>query len=180
SAVGNSWHLNESLLDDPRVTEDLTNELPMYFHKNGGKGTAEPWVWEVHKGITRGTLIKWGARIKRERATRIQSLTEAIHIAESAHKATPTPDAYKTLTALRMELRNLLTAKAHRAAQLTKGTYYAHGNKSGKYLARALKDKHQKTYIFHITTKGVIRQDATEDIAKTFFKQFGTTTEHTT
>ncbi|CAH2295651.1 Hypothetical predicted protein, partial [Pelobates cultripes] len=86
------------------VMEDLNSALPRYFLENIDKGTAESWVWEAHKGITRGILIKWGARIKKERASQIRSLTEAMSTTESNHKSNPTPEAYKTLSALRIEL----------------------------------------------------------------------------
>ncbi|CAH2247427.1 Hypothetical predicted protein, partial [Pelobates cultripes] len=81
----------------------------------------------------------------------MDSLIADIHLAEATHKQDPTNDNFQKLTALRIELRSLLTAKAYRSTQLTRSTFYAHGNKSGKLLARALKAKRQRSFIDKIS-----------------------------
>ncbi|CAH2284858.1 Hypothetical predicted protein [Pelobates cultripes] len=67
-----------------------------------------------------------------------------------------------------MELRSLLSLKAHRAVQLTRGSFYAQGNKSGKLLARALKTKLQKSFITHIKNSQGKQCNTTDDIADAF------------
>ncbi|CAH2301109.1 mothers against decapentaplegic homolog 1 [Pelobates cultripes] len=126
------------------------------------------WVWEAHKGAARGTLIKWGSRIKKERTHKLNSLTTAIHLAESLHKQDPTTENFQKLTALRIEMRSLLALKAHRSVQVTRGSFYTQGNKFGKLLARDLKNKHQRSFIAKITDKTGKQCNTTDDIATAF------------
>lgn len=52
------WRLNESLLQTPEVMTEVTNELY----------NCDPGIlWEAHKSVIRGILIKHGACTKRER-----------------------------------------------------------------------------------------------------------------
>ncbi|CAH2325540.1 Hypothetical predicted protein [Pelobates cultripes] len=54
--------------------------------------------------------------------------------------------------------------KAHRSVQLTRGSFYTQGNKSGRLLARALKTKHQRSSI----DKTGKQCNTTDDIATAF------------
>ncbi|CAH2245827.1 Hypothetical predicted protein [Pelobates cultripes] len=160
--------LNETLLDDHRVLEDLRQTVATYFKENSGTEVSDPWVWEAHKGVIRGILIKWGARLKKERSHKLEALTADITTAETRHKQDPTNDNLQKLTALRLEFRTLLTTRAYRSIQLTRGTFYAQGNRSGKLLARALKAKQQKSFINKIVGDSGRQHNTTEDIAKAF------------
>ncbi|CAH2312703.1 Hypothetical predicted protein, partial [Pelobates cultripes] len=106
--------------------------------------------------------------IKKERSRKIDTLTAAIHVAETEHKQDPTSDNFQTLTALRIELRSLLAVKAYRSVQLTRSTFYAQGNKSGKLLAKALKTKQQRSFIDKVTDGTGKACNTTDDIAKAF------------
>lgn len=61
------WRLNESLLQNPEVLEDVTKELDLYFRENDIQGCDPGILWEAHKCVLRGVLIKHGASIKRKR-----------------------------------------------------------------------------------------------------------------
>ncbi|CAH2284047.1 Hypothetical predicted protein, partial [Pelobates cultripes] len=117
------WQLNETLLDDPRVMDDLRQTIGNFTDNDTGE-VSHQWVWEAHKGTARGTLIKWGSRLKKERTQHINSLTTEIHLAEALHKQDPTAENFQKLTALRIEMRSLLALKAHRSVQLTRGSFY--------------------------------------------------------
>uniref|UniRef100_A0A8C5LU48 Reverse transcriptase n=1 Tax=Leptobrachium leishanense TaxID=445787 RepID=A0A8C5LU48_9ANUR len=141
------WRLNESLLKDVVHRECLSDAIAQYFDENDNGEVSDPILWEAHKSVLRGQLIQLGARCKRDRGAKIQSLLEDIQTFETLHKATPSAEHYSSLSSLRSELRELLQHHACRSLLLTKRSYYLHGNKCGKLLARALRQKYQATYI---------------------------------
>lgn len=61
------WKLNESLLQDPIVREDVQREIEWFFQMNDNSDSPPGVIWETHKAVIRGVLIKHGARIKKER-----------------------------------------------------------------------------------------------------------------
>uniref|UniRef100_A0A8C5WHL5 Reverse transcriptase domain-containing protein n=1 Tax=Leptobrachium leishanense TaxID=445787 RepID=A0A8C5WHL5_9ANUR len=141
------WRLNESLLKDVVHREYLTEAITHYFDENDNGEVTDPLLWEAHKSVLRGQLIQLGARCKRDRGDKIQSLLADIQTFETLHKTTPSAEHYSALSSLRSELRELLHHHACRSLLLTKRSYYLHGNKCGKLLARALRQKYQSTYI---------------------------------
>lgn len=61
------WRLNESLLQNPTVLTDVTKELNQYFLANDIDNCDPGILWEAHKSVIRGVLIKHGAHFKMER-----------------------------------------------------------------------------------------------------------------
>lgn len=80
------WRLNESLLQDPTVLADVTKELKFYFQTNDIDNCDPGILWEAHKSVIRGILIKHGAHIKREREKQLLILLQKTHDLEKTHK----------------------------------------------------------------------------------------------
>ncbi|CAH2283963.1 Hypothetical predicted protein [Pelobates cultripes] len=81
---------------------------------------------------------------------------------------TPHEKPSKSSQPFRIELRSLLALKAHRSVQLTRSSFYAHGNKSRKLLAWVLKTKLQRSFIANILDGKWKQCNATDDIAAAF------------
>lgn len=58
------WRLNKSLLQTPSVLTDVTKELTQYYLTNDTDDCNPGVLWEAHKSVIRGVLIKHGAHIK--------------------------------------------------------------------------------------------------------------------
>lgn len=84
----NQWRLNESLLQDKDILEDVTKELNYYFTTNDTPDCDPGNIWEAHKAVIRGVLIKHGARIKRKRTEKLKSLLTDLAVLELRHKRT--------------------------------------------------------------------------------------------
>lgn len=68
------WRLNESLLQNPDVVADVTKEITRYFHTNTSADGR--LIWEAHKAVIRGVLIKHGARLKRQKTAQLTLLLD--------------------------------------------------------------------------------------------------------
>lgn len=55
-----------SLLQDKEVLEDVIKKLDFYFTTNDTPDCDPGIIWEAHKAVIRGVLIKHGASIKQE------------------------------------------------------------------------------------------------------------------
>lgn len=66
--------LNESLLQIPEVREEIAKILSNYFSENADASVSPMLIWEAHKCVVRGELIRIGALKKRERNRQIALL----------------------------------------------------------------------------------------------------------
>lgn len=61
-----------------------------FFQTNSSLECAPGVIWETHKAVIRGELIKHGARIKKEREEKLSMMLLNIHRLEVRHKHAPT------------------------------------------------------------------------------------------
>lgn len=127
------WKLNENLLQDPAVLEDVLREVTCFFSVLFNTPECAPgMIWEAHKAVIRGVLIKHDVRIKRERDANLTSLITDIYWLETLHKHAPTPDLDWDLLTSRRQVTGLLLYKAKRAIQIGCKHVYISGNKCNK------------------------------------------------
>lgn len=69
-------------------------------------------VWEAHKTVIRGILIKHGSIQKKKREKQTRDLLEEIQVLEMQHKKTHLPSAGRDLGHLRRQLTEILSFKA--------------------------------------------------------------------
>ncbi|OCT84251.1 hypothetical protein XELAEV_18022398mg [Xenopus laevis] len=79
------WKLNESLLEDPEIANKIQKVLNNYFRENTGKGPNNMLVWEAHKCVVRGEIIKVASQKKKERKQRYNKLYADLISLEQAH-----------------------------------------------------------------------------------------------
>lgn len=129
------WKLNESLLQNQRVMEDVIREVSWVFETNDTQECAPGVIWEAHKAVIRGVLIKHGTRIKREREEKLTALLTAIHRLETIQKQTRFSDVERDLLKACRQVTDLLLYKAQKIIQIGRKHAYKSGNKCGKLLA---------------------------------------------
>uniref|UniRef100_A0A3Q3GHU3 exodeoxyribonuclease III n=1 Tax=Labrus bergylta TaxID=56723 RepID=A0A3Q3GHU3_9LABR len=106
------WKLNNSLLANKKLVEFINTETQLFFEANEKSVNCFSTVWEAYKVTCRGWLISFASKQKRERAARMQKLTEVLSRLESAHKAKPKDDQIDTeLMKVKLEVKDLLNKK---------------------------------------------------------------------
>ena len=135
------WRLNSTILKDPADVLEMQDKLSDYFVRNENDETSSLIQWEAHKCVIRGEFIKKLARLKKERQSRIKSLTDQIHKLEISHKRNIAVSSLEELTKTRALLTEELNLKIKRQYVLRHKIYYEQGNKSGKLLAKAVQRK---------------------------------------
>lgn len=156
------------MLQIPEVQEDVAKELEVYFRTNDIPGSDPGMIWEAHKVVMRGVLIKHGSRLKKAREAQIVKLAEEIQILESQHKKVQTPLLGKELAHLRRQMTDLLRYKAKAAIQSGKKVMYELGDKCSKMLAGKLKEKGKSAYVPHIKGENGQMISLPKDIAQRF------------
>lgn len=114
------WRLNESLLQDPEILADITRDITNYFRTNTTSDSGTGLIWEAHKAVIRGTLIKHSARLKRLRMAQLTSLLDKLRALELSHKQSPTGPLKAELDTIRTQVTDLLTFEAKAALQITR------------------------------------------------------------
>lgn len=107
-----SWRLNESLLQEAEVLEDVTREPECYFRTNDTPDSNTSIVWEAHKAVIRGVLIKHSSRIKKQRMLQLTSLLDDLRSEEARHKHASSPALETELLLLRKKIADLMHFKS--------------------------------------------------------------------
>lgn len=162
------WRLNESLLQDPTVLADVTKELKFYFQTNDIDNCDPGILWEAHKSVIRGILIKHGAHIKREREKQLLILLQKTHDLEKTHKQNPTTSIETELLTLCRQTVDILQYQAKAALQACRKLTYESGNKCGKILARAVRQQRLPAYIAQIISPSGQKRATPMQIADEF------------
>lgn len=146
------WHLNESLLQIPEeVLADVTKEITLYFRENYIQDCDPGSLWEEHKMVLRGILIKHGAQVKKEHNVQLVGLLNKLSAAESRPKHAPSQALEIELGSLRRQVTDLLHYRAKAALQFSRKLTYESGDKCGKTLAITVRELKSVVYIPQIT-----------------------------
>lgn len=117
------WRLNESLLQDLETLEEMVAETRHYFDSNSTPDSDSGVVWEAHKAVIRGVLIKHGSRLK-QRTAQLNQLLQKLQKLETDHKQTPIRLLGTELDTVRTQITDLLHFKAKAALQVCKRKVY--------------------------------------------------------
>ena len=120
--------------------------------------------------MIRGELIKWGARKKKDREKEITQLSNTIAKLELQHKQSLSSGVADELIHARNSLKQLLNLQTQKSLFFKKSIFYEHGDKSGKQLARALKDATIANHVHSIRDTQGILEHKPDLIAKIFHK----------
>ncbi|CAH2250629.1 Hypothetical predicted protein, partial [Pelobates cultripes] len=139
--VQSTWRLNESLLSDIAIQAQLVEHLNNYFTENDTDDVSALTLWEAHKSVLRGLLIRISAEKKREAQQQMASLADQIATLETLHKRTQLESHYRTLLTTRRQLTELIARKHYRTTQRSKAFFYIHANKGGRLLAHMIRNQ---------------------------------------
>uniref|UniRef100_A0A803JHI8 Reverse transcriptase domain-containing protein n=1 Tax=Xenopus tropicalis TaxID=8364 RepID=A0A803JHI8_XENTR len=162
------WRLNESLLEDLDCRKEIIDTIKDYKQNTQTDGTSHLTKRQALKCVLRGILIKHGTQIKKDRQKKTTQLIREIGKLEIQHQQNLSLDTYRLLTEKRRELKQLSNSATKYAMTRLRQKYYEYGNKTGKLLARALRQKQQDTYIHKVKNEEGIMQLLPNRIAEAF------------
>ncbi|CAH2306963.1 Hypothetical predicted protein [Pelobates cultripes] len=163
-----AWRLNDSLLMDKILKTQLEEHLQQYFAENNTEEVSDMTIWEAHKSVIRGHLIRMASRRKKEIGQQLADLTQKISDLEMAHKRDQQDQTYRDLMSNRRHFSELIESKHTRTIRRTRAFFYMHANKGGKLLARMLRGTQSRAQVHALrTTQGTLTQFP-EEIASEF------------
>lgn len=162
------WRLNESLLQNPEVLADVTKEIGHFFQTNDTMDSDMGVIWETHKAVIRGILIKHGSRIKSQRTAQLTSLLSKLQQLETKHKQTQTGPLESELNITRKQITDLLQFKAKATLPICRKKVYESGNKCGRFLAQTLRTQRTASYIPRISASAGQTDTLPEQISQAF------------
>lgn len=109
--------ISESLLQNVEVRDDIAKEMTAYVQVNDTLGSDPCMVWEAHKAVIRGILIKHGSILKKKREKQTRELLEEIQALEMQHKETLSISVGRDLGHLRRQLTDIMQFKAKATIQ---------------------------------------------------------------
>lgn len=134
-----TWKNNISLMLQAHNKRALETALKNYFDINDTPSNSAFTIWNAHKAVIRGHFIQIGARAKKTRSNKIDSLLTQISTLETQNKQKFDASISVKLKSLRHQLR-LLLVEAHEKRELAfKAHFYQYSSKASKYLAARLK-----------------------------------------
>ncbi|CAH2282198.1 Hypothetical predicted protein [Pelobates cultripes] len=70
-----SWRLNDSLLLDELLRAQIAKHVHQYFKENTTEGVSDMTLWEAHKSVMMGHLIRIARQKKKEAGQQLLDLT---------------------------------------------------------------------------------------------------------
>lgn len=125
------WCLNESILQKPEVLNEVVQEIKAHFQTNAIPESDPGMVWEAHKAVIRGILIKHGSHIKKAREAQLTKLLAAIQVLELQHKGSTHPIVGTELAQFRRQVSDHLRYKAKAALQSCMKIVYKYRDRCG-------------------------------------------------
>lgn len=179
------WRANNYILQHPTYSLDIEKHISDYFDLNKGSVGDPVTVWNAHKAVIRGIVMKLSSVCKKKRTQQIDTLTSQIATLESQHKTNPDPNTQAQLLTLRRDLRSLLLHSYELIQRKLKATTYSTSNKAGKRLAQRLKGRRIKSKITtlsypHSTDTLTNPQDIANAFSDYYSKLYNIKHDHTT
>lgn len=148
--IKRNWRLNDNLLKDKECIEDIRKTIKEFIEIHEKDETSIPIQWETLKCVLRGTFIKHGSRLKRRRDQKKSQLIKEIEELDKNHKQNLKSIEKIKLKEKRLELQTLLDEETLRIRDRRRAQWYQYGNKTGKILAKILKEQQTSTTIIKI------------------------------
>ena len=71
----NTWRLNNTLLNNQKITEEIKEEIKKYLETNDNESTMIQNLWDVAKALLRGKFIAIQSYLKKQEKSQMNNLT---------------------------------------------------------------------------------------------------------
>ena len=141
------WRMNTMLLQDELFCAKLSEDLTFFFDTNVGSTETIATVWDASKAFIRGKLIAQSSKKKKESIEQVRKLENEIGLLEKDLAEHYTEEVYKELCKCKFKLNGIYNKKTEYALFRLRTNFYEGGEKTGKLLARQLKQKDNNSVI---------------------------------
>lgn len=141
------WRLKTEVLYDKSCLERIGEAHDEFFLLNEDCGVDVALTWCSYKAVLRGVLIQQTAYLRKKQRGEIDSLLTRIKENKAKNKSSPSLSVTASLATDRLALRDLLLRDYEQMMYRTRATFYHHGNRPGKILARQLKAQYVRRKI---------------------------------
>lgn len=164
-----TWRLDTSLLTDLNNVTQTRLYIQNYFWENNTSDIFPLVQWSAHKCVLRGTLIAMAMTRKCDTQASLNPLMTRLWSLETNNKQSQAQQTYQELIQVWSMLLDKLGRKVKcKFIRKSQKLFYECGNKSGKFLARALQAKKAVNTIHHLRSPQGQTLTASTDIATQF------------
>ena len=71
----NTWRLNNTLLNNQKITDEIKEEIKKYLETNDNENTTAQNLWDAAKAVLRGKFITIQFYLKKQEKSQINNLT---------------------------------------------------------------------------------------------------------
>lgn len=135
------WRMNTSMLQDEVFHNELAEDLSSFFEINIGSTDNMAMVWEASKAYIRGKIIAQTSKRKKEHINTVKELEAELVIMERKLAEHYTDSLFNDICKCKFKIHEIFNKKAEYALFRLKTTFYEAGEKTGKLLARQLKEQ---------------------------------------
>ena len=115
----NTWRLNNTLLNNPEITE----EIKKYLDTNDNENTMTQNLWEAAKAVLRGKFIAIQSYLKKQETSQINNQTLHLTQLEKEEQKIPKVSRRKEIIKIRSEINEKeMKEKQQRSIKLKAGS----------------------------------------------------------
>ena len=97
----NIWRLNNTLLNNQKITEEIKKEIQICIEKNENENTTIQKLWDTVKAVIRGRFIAIQAYLKKQEKSQINNLTLHLNQLEKEEMKNPRVSRRKEILKIR-------------------------------------------------------------------------------
>jgi hypothetical protein len=125
----NNWKLNNTFLNDERVTNEIKEEIKRLLEVNENENMTYRNLWDTAKAVLRGKFIAMSVYIKRTERSQINDLTLQLKLLEKQEQTNPKTSRRKEIIKIRAEINEIETKKPIQRINETKSWFFEKINK---------------------------------------------------
>ena len=100
----NIWRLNNTLLNNQKITEEIKKEIKICIETNEHKNKTTQNLWDTIKAVLRGKFIAIQAYLKKQEKSQINNLTLHLKQLEKEEMENPRVSRRKDILKIRAEI----------------------------------------------------------------------------
>ena len=136
----NTWRLNNTLLNNQKITEEIKKEIKKYLETNDNENTMTQNLWDAAKAVLRGKFIAIQSYFKKQEKSQINNLTLGLKQLEKEEQKLQI-SRRKEIIKIRSEINEKEMKETIAKINKTKSWFFEKTNKIDKSLARLIKKK---------------------------------------
>ncbi|CAH2285181.1 Hypothetical predicted protein, partial [Pelobates cultripes] len=109
----------------PQIAQHIRDDIKMYFDINCSGDVTADTIWQAHKAVVRGSLIKHGSYAKKLRKATYDTLLQKIMAITHANKQNPTQTQYDKLRTLQTQLNEVELNKTNHILHRYRHKFFA-------------------------------------------------------